>query len=133
MWPTEEATRHLEGLAELRGIEIIWTDDPPSAHPGYLMVWVNRPTNAVRYLSALHEFGHCLEPRAVKLWEYCSQRERDHAPEHQANVRMESLAWTWAFAACRPHLAELVRERDWHTVLGAWLSYGKHLALQPSV
>jgi hypothetical protein len=128
-WTPDAATSHLEEIAKVRGITIVWTEKPPESHPGYAMVWINPPTSPIRYLTALHEFGHCIDPQAVNLWKFCGKRE--NAKDYRKWINAESAAWGWAFAECRPALAELVRERDWQMAGSCWLSYGRHLALQP--
>lgn len=131
MWPTDEARAHLDHLAERHGIEVVWSDNVPESHPTYQMVWISEPTSGHRYLTALHEFGHCLDPEAVRLHTVCSRK--DQRKNHALWMRCESAAWVWAFGAARPELVEEILARDWHVALGAWLSYGQHLASRPAV
>lgn len=71
------------------------------AYPGLRRVSVPRPSSGGRYLVALHEFGHVLDPLAKR---HVASRD----PYRQ--ILVEAAAWAWASRNGDP---SLYLARDW--------------------
>lgn len=117
-WPRKRAREHLESLAAKHDIVIHWiTGDP--IDPGYEValstrqVWVSKPTSLVRYLSALHEFGHVLDPHAFKAW---------HNPDVR-DVVCEAHAWQWAIEHALPETLAHATPDEMVEIGFMWASY----------
>lgn len=111
MFPRLEARSHLEALERKHGIEVRivhdWRDG--EANVTTRQIWVPDPTTPLRYMIALHEFGHVLDKISGKVMLH----ER---PE------CEAAAWKWAIRHARPNLLDHLTTRDWNTIGRCWLT-----------
>lgn len=110
-FPVDAARRHIEQLEQKHGIEVRLCSGPWDAEADSFakMVWVPDPTTPLRYLVALHEFGHCVDKVSAKVM-------KGSKPEEEA------AAWRWAVNEAIPALLEHMTPRQWTTVGKAWLT-----------
>jgi hypothetical protein len=110
----EAAERHLTKVASRHGILIHWRRRAWAkfeAHIETKMVWIGKPTSAIRYLGALHEMGHIVSKVARDA------NKREHA------LTEEAAAWDWALGAADPRLVGEIRPEDRSQLALAWASY----------
>ncbi len=110
---TDLAEKHLLDLAREHRIILHWRRRNWThfeAHPATRMVFVGRPTSAIRYLGALHEMGHIVSPVA-------------RAARRGHSLTCEAAAWDWALDAADPRLMpdDMVEIRQ--KVGRAWATY----------
>lgn len=110
----ERAEVHLTKVASKHGILIHWRRRAWTkfeAHITTKMVWIGKPTNAIRYLGALHEMGHIV-----------SKAARDAAKRGQ-DLTEEAAAWDWALAQADPAIVGEITPDDRTQLALAWASY----------
>lgn len=115
-WDADFAEDHLLDLADEHEVQIMWDDNPQHAYTTYRVVHISHPTDPVKYLIALHEFGHICSPRA-RLFErkfYKDPREYDDY------LLCESSAWAWAARFCHEGLYEEINGLSWKRVGALW-------------
>lgn len=108
------AEKHLLALAREHKVMLHWRTrrwTKFEAHLNTRMVFVGKPTSAIRYLAALHEIGHIVSPVARSA-------RRGHL------LTEEAAAWDWALDNADPQLmpddfGEIRRQvgRAWSTYL----------------
>lgn len=118
MFPVQEARAHIRALAARHDIVVHWIKDgwgESEANVYTRQVWVPRPTTALRYAIALHEFGHILDKVSAKVVK---------APSPEC----EAAAWRWAIAHMRPELRRELTVAHWRRIGNAWAtSLSKHV------
>lgn len=108
-FPEGEARAHIERLSsrhhvDVRAVKKMWDSE---ALVSARTVVIPDPTTPMRYLIALHEFGHLLDKVSAMVVNH-----------HEAAC--EAAAWAWAVDHARPALLAHLTARDWHRVGHAW-------------
>lgn len=111
-FPKDEARAHIQRLERKHEIEVRIVKDKwdSEAHIQTRQVWIPDPTTPLKYLIALHEFGHILDKISAKVM-------------RRSRAECEAAAWRWAIEHGRPELLDCLSPRDWLTVGKAWLTH----------
>ncbi len=110
----ELAEAHLTKVASQNGILIHWRRRAWTkfeAHITTKMVWIGKPTSAIRYLGALHEMGHI-----------ASKQARD-AQKRGHDLTEEAAAWDWALGKADAGIVGEITPDDRTQLALAWASY----------
>lgn len=128
-WTTDrlaKASAHVLGLAKRLRVEVHWEPRPEQwqAHDSTRQVWVPPPTDAHRYMVALHELGH-VASRVARRW-------GDRYEEPGAQALVEGAAWAWAAMVADPDLVAEATEEEWADVARHFGTYLWSTAVEPS-
>lgn len=124
-FPRKLVRNHVELLAGRYGIEINWIRNPDAAWADDLerSIGIAKPTDPQRYLVALHELGHLLDPEARRLGKQLARADaRGAVLDLGKLMACEGYAWGWAMAHVIPEVRPMFGARHWRQTAEDFMS-----------
>lgn len=123
----EAATDHIEALGRFYSVQVRWRSNVVYglAVPEERYVVVVPIETALDYMTALHEIGHVIAPRA---WRRSSHTGKLVIPDSWDEINVEGAAWAWAARKADPEIVSIMSCKEWAELGRRFATYVHHWA-----